>query len=246
MRATTAALFNPATGWVRLCICLALTGLVIGCAVTPKPAPPVEAPATPTFESLMSDAGRARQEGSRNKERDIYRSAAAAYPTRKEAWAKLADSYFEAKDYGNAILSAQEVIQRDASDPVAQSILAVSGLRVSTGAIAELRRQKILNPDTRSQAEEIVGNLREVLGQDVLIPKPAESPTADSAATRPRPTPVRSPAPVAAIPSTPPRPVTPSASPPKGPIKPAAGTAPSKPSGATPKPAAPSPFDQLR
>jgi hypothetical protein len=218
--------------------------LVAACATPPKAEAPQSAAPAPTFEALMAEATRARQEGSRPKERDTYRVAAAAYPTRKEAWARLAESYFEAKDYGNAILAAQEVLQRDGSDPVAHSMLAVSGLRVSTAALTELRRQKTLNPDTRAQAEEIVGTLREALGQEVLVPKQVEPVAADAGATRPRPAPPRvvtapPPAtttkPAAAGPS---RAAAPATAPAKGNSPPTTDKAPA---------AAPSnPFDKLR
>ena len=142
------------------------------CTFAPK-VEPKEAPPAPTFEVLMADAAKARQENSVAKERETYRATAAAYPTRKEPWGKLAESYFEARDYGNAILCAQEVLQRDGADPVATSLLAVSGLRVSTAALSSLRQQQSLTSDTRAQAEDIVKSLREVLGESVLVPAPA-------------------------------------------------------------------------
>ena len=123
----------------------------------------------------MGDAAKARQEGARTRERETYRTAARTYPTSKEPWQKLAESYFESADYGNAILAAQEVLQRDGSDSYATGILAVSGLRVSTSALAALRQQQSLSADTRAQAEEVAKSLRELLGEPVLVPKPAEA-----------------------------------------------------------------------
>lgn len=187
----------------------------------------------------MSDAARARQEGSRTIERDTYRKAAQAYPTSKEPWLKLAEGYFDAADYGNTILSAQEVLQRDAADKVAASLLAVSGLRVSTAALASLRQGQDLNGDTRRQAEDVVKSLREVLGEPVLVPKPEESPAAAPtparrAAPRPRPqAEVAAPAPKPApAPAPAPAPVA----------KPAPVAA--KPAPAAAKPA--NPFDTLK
>ena len=87
---------------------LAALALVAACATTAPPAPP-PAPATPSLEQLMGDAAKARQEGARTRERETYRTAARTYPTSKEPWQKLAESYFESADYGNAILAAQEV-----------------------------------------------------------------------------------------------------------------------------------------
>jgi hypothetical protein len=181
--------------------CVAVLGS--GCGTLGKPEAPKQAPPTPSLEALLADATKAKQEGSVAKERDTYRAAAAAYPARKEPWGKLAESYFEVNDYGNAILAAQEVLQRDAADPVATSMLAVSGLRVSTTALAALRQQQSLRSDTRAQAEDIVKSLREVLGESVLVPSavvPAAPPARRIAAPRPAPAPgaTTAPAPTAA------------------------------------------------
>jgi hypothetical protein len=193
---------------------------------------------------LMADAAKARLEGSVVKERELFRAAAAGYPTRKEPWSRLADSYFEASDYGNAILAAQEVLQRDAADPVANSILAVSGLRVSTGALGALRQQQSLSSDTRGQAEDIVKSLREMLGEPVLVPKPVEPPPRP---TRRTPRPATAAAPGVAPTTLPvPAPAT------GAPARPAAAGA-VAPAAATTRPAAPAPasapanpFDRLR
>lgn len=169
----------PAGFWrhraVRSLGAISLLTLSAACTTAPKTAA-VEAPPTTSFEAFMAEAGKARQEGSRIKERETYRAAAANYPTRKEPWLKLAESYFESADYGNAILAAQEVVQRDAADNVANGMLAVSGLRVSTAALGTLRQQKTtLSSDTRGQAEEIVKSLRSVLGEPILVPKPTDA-----------------------------------------------------------------------
>ena len=176
----------------------------------------------------MSVAQKARDERLTTKERDTYRTAARHYPTAKEPWARLSESYFEAADYGNAILAAQEVLQRDAEDPVATSVLAVSGLRVSTQALSTLRtRSSSLPADTRTQAEGLTKTLRELLGETVLVPQPAEppapvaapAPPRRSAVTRPAPRPVAAPAPQAKSPA----PATPQAA------RPAAAPAPKSP-----------------
>lgn len=148
-------------------VALALTA----CATT---VPPQPAPATPALEQLLAEAAKARQEGAVAKERESYHAAAKTYPASKEPWQRLSESYFQAGDYGHAILAAQEVAQRDPADELATGVLAVSGLRVSTLALATLRQQQRLNTDTRAQAEDVVKSLRELLGEPVLVPKPAE------------------------------------------------------------------------
>lgn len=196
---------RPASGIAtrsRPSLALALTmaigaALLTACGSTPQLVPASTAPVIPPLEQFMSDAAKAREEGAKNKERDTYRAGARAYPTRKEPWLKLADSYFEAGDYGNAILAAQEVLQRDANDNHATSLLAVSGLRVSTSALSSLRQQNNLGADTRTQAEGVVRTLRDVLGENALVPSKAEAVAAPAAEPRARRAP-RAPAPAAA------------------------------------------------
>ena len=204
-----------------------LAAALTGCA-TPEPAPttPASVPATPTLQSFLDAGAKARKEGTRNKERDAYRAAAAAYPTSKQPWLKLAEGYFEDADYGNTILAAQEVLHRDAADQVATSMLAVSGLRVANTALTSLRKQNSLGADTRSQAEGVAKQLREVLGEPVLVP--------NGDAAKPAPAPVRRPAPPArrAANATAPAAEAPAPAPAPAPAKPPA------------KPA--NPFDKLK
>jgi len=100
-------------------------------------------------------------------------------------WLKLAESYFEAADYGNAILASQEVLQRDGNDGSAASILAVSGLRVSTNAVAILRQRNNINASTRGEAEVLSKNLRDLLADPAPAIRTAKEPVAPNPA-RPR------------------------------------------------------------
>lgn len=216
--------------------------LAAGCAGSMSPAP-APAPQVQPLAEYMSEAAKAHGEQLISKERDLYRTAASAYPTAKEPWARLAESYFEASDYGNAILAAQEVLQRDNADARATSVLAVSGLRVSTQALGTLRTQNSHLPaDTRTQAEGLTKTLRELLGESVLVPQPVDPATAAASAPAPRARPARR-----AV-----APVSPAA------VKPTAATnaasaaaaAPAAPAKASPAKAAPpaakNPFDALK
>lgn len=213
---------NPLRNYT--CLALVISALFAGCSTTPGTGAPAQAVSTtPPLEHWMTEAARARQEGARGLERDIYRKAAQAYPTSKEPWLKLAEGYFDQQDYGNAILAAQEVLQRDAADKVANSYLAVSGLRVSSTALSALRQRQDLSADTRDQAQEVVKTLRDVLGEPVLVPKPADAAAGSGAGAIPRPKPR-------------PKPVTPATG----------NVAPAMPTQA-PAPAKPSnPFDTLK
>lgn len=135
----------------------------------------------------MQRASQASADGSKDRARELYAAAAKTYPTSKEPWLKLAQDYFEVKNYGQAILAAQEVLQRDPADNVATSILAVSGLRVSAAGLSGLReQQRRINGDARTEAEDIVRVLRDLLGEPVLVPPVAGSSSRGAPAARPR------------------------------------------------------------
>jgi tetratricopeptide (TPR) repeat protein len=196
---------------------LAMVAVLAACA-SKKPAPatqatttppPVAAPATQSLEQYLQDAAKAAAEGNdKERARETYRTAARMYPSSKEPWLKLAEDYFEVANYGQAILAAQEVVQRDPDDGVGTSILAVSGLRVSVAALATMQSQKgKLSGGTRSEAQTLARMLRESIGESELVPQPATTSTpapapapAAKPAAKPRP-PVRRPAATAAAPA---------------------------------------------
>lgn len=150
---------------------IALTGCASAPTVEVEPPPAVEA-----LTELMTQAeGFAAVPGGREQARDAYREAAKAYPTSKLPWSKLGESYFESKDYGNAILAAQEVLERDPTDRAALGFLAVSGLRVSSHALFNLRTEgATANGSIRTEAEALAATLRGVLGESVLFPQRAQ------------------------------------------------------------------------
>jgi tetratricopeptide (TPR) repeat protein len=174
----------PAVGRALM---LAAVLVLAGCASKPAKAPvpaPTPAPAVQSLQQYLQDAARAAGEGN-NKERarELYRTAARQYPASKEPWVKLAEDYFESANYGQAILAAQEVIQREPQDSVATSVLAVSGLRVSAAALKSMRDQNSkLTGGTRSEAQALAKTLRDALGETELVPQAAAPATTDAAA----------------------------------------------------------------
>lgn len=94
-------------------------------------------------------------------------------PDRKEPWARQAKIYFDAGNYSQAIVAAEEVLQRDTTDRAAKSIRAVAGLRVSAQSLADLKNDIELRGNARADAASLAKVMRETLGEDVLVP-PAE------------------------------------------------------------------------
>ena len=95
---------------------------------------------------------------------------ASEHPARKGPWARLATLHFDAGSYGRALVAADEVLQRDPADRTAKSVRAVSGLRVATESLAELRKDADLRGSAQADAQSPARTLREALGEDVLVP----------------------------------------------------------------------------
>lgn len=144
---------------------------------SPSVAPAQPAPAIVSMDEWMARGDAAIHEGDHTKARDAWRAAAKDYPTAKQPWLKLSEDYFNAADYGNAVLAAQEALQRDPHDRLANSVLAVSGLRLTAGSLAALRDDGAYAVGSRDEAVAVTHSLREALGEPVLVPPPEPPPT---------------------------------------------------------------------
>ncbi|WP_394780056.1 hypothetical protein [Undibacterium sp.] len=157
-----------------------------------------EAPPPPSLDSLMTQASVASEGGQPDKAVGVLKNAASLYPADKAPWLRMAQLNFDSANYGGAITNALEVLQRDAGDNVANSIIAVSGLRLSTKALADLSQRSNLTGSVRTEAQDLAKLLRESLGETVLVPvrgkpavaaaKPVVAAGAATAAATPRAT----------------------------------------------------------
>lgn len=118
-------------------------------------------------------------------------------PGRKEPWVRMAKVHFDAENYAQAIVAAEEALQRDGTDRSAKSIRAVAGLRVAAQSLSDLRGDVELKGDARSDAVGLAKVMRDTLGEDVLVP-PGESEKKKKVVPAARPKPV-----VAATPKKP-------------------------------------------
>ncbi|MES2300169.1 MAG: hypothetical protein V4582_24260 [Pseudomonadota bacterium] len=153
-------------------LCGALCAAVLGaCASAPallqKP---------PTLDELMAKASQAAAGGQREAAIASWRAAAQAFPAEKTPWIQMAQSKYDAGQYGDAIVNAQEVLVRDPNDKLANSIIAISGLRLSTRALGDLSRQNGLSGSLRSESQDLAKLLRESLGEAVLVPAHEKTP----------------------------------------------------------------------
>ena len=134
----------------------------------------------------LAEADKALKAGQPDKAMEQLDAAIKVDPATKAPWLKKAQIHFDARQYGQAITQAQEVLQRDVNDLTAKSILAVSGLRVSASALDQLRKANEVNGSARSEAESVARLIREALGEPILVPPPAAGPNEpNKAASKP-------------------------------------------------------------
>ncbi|MGQ4660626.1 tetratricopeptide repeat protein [Lysobacter sp. F6437] len=134
-----------------------------------------------------------------------FDQAAKADPTRKEPWVRSAQLQFDTGNYGRAIVAAEEVLQRDPDDKVADSVLTVAGLRIASESLQRLQGNGALASDTaRTEAERLAATMRATMGEGILDsgeeeakPRPARR---RSTARRAAPAPKAESKPVAANP----------------------------------------------
>lgn len=146
-------------------------------------------------ENIYAEADAALAAGQSEKALGLLKDASRAHPVDKKPWVRMAQIRFDATQYGEAISSAQEALVRDPDDTLAYSILAVSGLRVASKALADLTRKNNLKGSVRSEAQDLAKLLRSSLGEEVLVttrpaarPAPArKTPTQPAVAAPQRP-----------------------------------------------------------
>lgn len=138
--------------------------LLAGCAST-APAP---APKPAPISTAMADADAAVKAGRNDQAYSILKAAAVAHPTDKSPWLRMAQLRFEDKNYGEAIVTGLEAIERDPDDMLAYSLVAVSGLRVSSKALGDLTHKNGFSGSVRSEAQDLATLLHAKLGGPIV------------------------------------------------------------------------------
>ena len=152
----------------NLLFCISFIILLSACADSPKKITDFQIP--PSLDSMLAKASAASNAGQSEQALNQLKSATASFPADKKPWLQMAQINFDGANYGDAINNALEVLQRDPSDKLANSIVAVSGLRLSTKALADLSQQNNLSGSVRTEAQDLAKLLRESLGESILIP----------------------------------------------------------------------------
>jgi tetratricopeptide (TPR) repeat protein len=203
-----------------------LSGVVLACGVIAGCATQGNNTATTpeAFNKQLADADTVAKGGDQDRAIALYQQLSKSDPTREEPWSRIAQIQFTQGHYGQAIVAAQEALQRDQTDRQAKSVLAVAGLRVATQSLGELRQDASLAGDAKSDAQALAKQLRDTLGEATLFPpdpsdksapkkkrvirrvaksKTVEAPEASTTAAAPAATPAAPAAPAPAAPAAP-------------------------------------------
>ncbi|MES2757214.1 MAG: tetratricopeptide repeat protein [Pseudomonadota bacterium] len=156
----------------RLLPSILTIAFLAGCAST-APAP---APKPAPMSAAMADADAAVKAGRTDQAYTILKAAAVIHPTDKSPWLRMAQLRFEDKNYGEAIVSGLEAIERDPDDMLAYSLVAASGLRVSSKALNDLTQKNGFSGSVRSEAQELAALLHTKLGGPVVPTKRDDKP----------------------------------------------------------------------
>lgn len=178
-----------AVRFMQLVSSLAIAAVLGACATSPPPKPPA------TVASLMSEAEEAIKAGKHEEGVLLLKTAAAAFPADKAPRLRIAQVQFDRRHYGEAISHAQEALERDPNDLVAHSIVAVSGLRVSSKALTDLALKNNLVGNVREEAQSLAKLLRANIGGEIIPlvkppprqPKPNAGKPATVTAAQPKP-----------------------------------------------------------
>jgi len=163
--------------------CAALISACAGPAATTAPAGSV---GKASMASVLSEADAAAKGGRSDQAYAILQAAAAANPADKTPLLRIAQMHFDDKHYGEAIVNGQLALARDPNDMLAYSLVAVSGLRVSSKALADLSAKNGFTGSVRTEAQDLAALLRTTLKEPIV---PAAAPA--------RPAGTRTPVPVA-------------------------------------------------
>ncbi|WGS53485.1 tetratricopeptide repeat protein [Paraburkholderia sp. D15] len=149
-----------------------LSGVVLACGVMAGCATQGNNAATTpeAFNKQLADADTVAKGGDQDRAMALYQQLSKTDPTREEPWSRIAQIQFTQGHYGQAIVAAQEALQRDQTDRQAKSVLAVAGLRVATQSLGELRQDASLAGDAKSDAQALAKQLRDTLGEATLFP----------------------------------------------------------------------------
>ncbi|KGD90370.1 hypothetical protein JL37_20670 [Achromobacter sp. RTa] len=142
-----------------------MLAVLAGCATSSKP------PTDAEYKQSMTHATETLATKGNDQAVAEFEEIAQLNPSRGAPWSYIAKIRFDEQKYGEAIVAADEALNRDPEDFTAKTVRAVGGLRVAMQSLADLRADALLAGNARTDAVALAAAMRETLGQDVLFPE---------------------------------------------------------------------------
>lgn len=148
---------------LRRCAALCSFIILAGCA-------PMSPQDPKTFDASLQAAVKQAEQGQIDLAVASLNRLGQRNPERVEPWAYIAKIRFDEKEYGLAIVAAQEALSRDESDAGAKILLAKSAMYLSADGIEGLKGNALFAETTRVQAQALAQSLRKTYGDEELFP----------------------------------------------------------------------------
>lgn len=145
---------------------------VLACTTAPS-VPPIS---RPVYDDLLAMAEDYSAHGNQKIAIELYRQAAQTEPTRKEPWQHIARMQLEAGRPIPALVAAEEVLQRDPADPLANEVYLASAMQIAQRAMQRLLASGAMaEADELERAQQLAKTMGRVFGEDALISDEARS-----------------------------------------------------------------------
>lgn len=171
----------------RLLVCAGIVVVMAGCAT-------VQPQSDDDYRKSIAAAEKTLEQKGADQAVAQFEEIAVRNPSKGEPWSYIAKIRFDQQKYGEAIVAADETLNRDPQDFVAKTVRAVGGLRVAMQSLADLRADTLLAGNARADAVALAAAMRETLGQDVLFPEGRRPPPRGPRPPRVNPPPANPPA----------------------------------------------------
>ncbi|MFJ1302735.1 hypothetical protein ACILG0_22470 [Pseudomonadota bacterium AL_CKDN230030165-1A_HGKHYDSX7] len=171
----------------RLLVCAGIAVVMAGCAT-------VQPQSEDDYRKSIAAAEKTLEQKGADQAVAQFEEIAVKNPSKGEPWSYIAKIRFDQQKYGQAIVAADETLNRDPQDFVAKTVRAVGGLRVAMQSLADLREDTLLAGNARADAVALAAAMRETLGQDVLFPEGRRPPPRGPRPPRVNPPPANPPA----------------------------------------------------
>jgi hypothetical protein len=135
-----------------------VTAAMLGGCATQAPLAKTSKPA-PSLAEVLAESDRALAANQGERATSLLKGAAAAFPTDKQPWLRLASAALASKQHGAALAHALEALQRDPADRQAHNIVSVSSLNLAAHSLGALGDKSTWSSEAQDMGRQLVASL---------------------------------------------------------------------------------------